>query len=73
MEVVLDSSKPDLFITVRESLNTKELFRLKDGRNKNSCIELDNRFFVLKWKYLLHDILKNEIFGEVRGHISVIE
>ena len=88
MAVCLATQKPDLvhyyllvlfdpiyveFVTVTGHGAWDEVYRLRDGRERDDMIDLINRVFKLKLDCLLKDIVKKQIFGKVVGRIWVIE
>ena len=63
----------DLFITVTGHENIPEIIRLKDNRKLVNLIVLTNRFFQVKLKQIIHDIVKKQVFGRVVGRVWVVE
>ncbi len=74
MSVVRAFGKPDLFITFTCNPQWNEIVEsLKPFQKPSDRPDLIVRVFRLKFKNLLHDLLKKSIFGKVVGYIYVIE
>ena len=71
--VALKYENCDLFITVTGRSNIEEIRRLTDGRKLTNLPELTNRFFNVKLKSILHDIVKKQVFGRIVGKVWIIE
>lgn len=66
--------KPDLFITFTANPRWPEIqANLYPGQSANDRPELTVRVTRLKFKAFLYEILKNEIFGKVNGHVYTNE
>jgi len=74
MAIVRQYGKPDLFITMTCNPKWEEIISaLKPGEIANDRPNLVTRVFFGKLQHLLHELLKNGIFGEVVANIHVIE
>ena len=74
MAIVRSKGKPDLFITFTCNPQWKEIQNaLLPGQRASDRPDLTSRVFYQKFKGMMHLILKGAVFGDVVGHVSVIE
>ena len=74
MAIVRSKEKPDLFITFTCNPQWKEIKNaLLPGQIPSDHPDLTSRVFYQKFKNMMHLILKGAVFGDVVGHVSVIE
>ena len=74
MAIVRKFQKPDLFLTYTFNPNCLELKNeLMPGQTAQDRPDLVARIFEIKKNLLLSDIIKGGVFGEIVGHISVVE
>jgi hypothetical protein len=74
MSVVRANGKPDLFITFTCNPHWAEIDEcLKPFQKPSDRPDIIVRIFRLKFKSLLHDLIKKSVFGRVIGYIYVIE
>jgi hypothetical protein len=74
MAIVRACGKPDLFITMTCNPKWPELTEaLLPGQTAQDRSDLAARVFKLKLDELLRDLYKSHVFGNVLGHVHVIE
>ena len=74
MAIVRAMGKPDLFITMTCNPNWSEILaELAPGQSQADRPDLCSRVFKMKLEELKTDLYKTGIFGQVVGHIHVIE
>jgi len=73
MAVIREFGKPDLFVTVTCNPNWPEITNELKGVQNSDKLTIIARFFKMKLRYILEDIFKNNIFGNVKANMHVIE
>lgn len=77
MAIVRAKGRPDLFITMTCNPKWKELKEVLEnfplGTTPNDIPNITVRLFYAKFKLLLNDIVKNQIFGTVIAYVFTIE
>ena len=77
MAIMRHTGKPDLFITMTCNPKWKELKEIfkkfPEGTTPNDIPNITVRLFYAKFKMLLNDIIKHNIFGQVLSHVYSIE
>ena len=79
MAIMRHTGKPDLFITMTLTCNPKwkelkeTLKKFPEGTTSNDIRNITVRLFYAKFKMLLNDIIKQNIFGQVLSYVYSIE
>ena len=77
MAIVRATTRPDLLITITCNPRWKELKLVLENFSKgtlpNDIPNITVRLFYAKFKCILDDILKNNIFGHVMAYVYTIE
>jgi hypothetical protein len=74
LAIVRKRGKPAFFLTMTCNPHWREIQeQLRPGQTAWNRPDLVARVFQLKLKQVIHEILKEQLFGEVRGFIYVIE
>jgi len=73
MAVIRNFGKPDLFVTVTCNPQWPEIQNELTNVKNSEKLTLIARVFKIKLKAIMHDILKDHIFGIVKAYMYVIE
>ena len=74
MVIVRSKGKPDMFITFTCNPQGKDIQNaLLPSQSASDHRDLTSQVFYQKFKDMMHLILKGAVFGDVVGHVSMIE